>query len=209
MPLRNLRKLWSNSKQKTILEIENDCEKRADCGDAKKTSPQLPLLQVWPSQDSPEKIQSSSQHFVFNCEDLNNVHQNDSGIDSTQASPSPRPSQCYQSNDDLSPTPSNKSRQTSCLYLHPNHARLIKTCPPSDQIPVEETMDSIQICSGSSSTTSSMTSISGAIPKLSARHSDPWDRRRSSIMTIRFSMISSMAFSFHGDGDGCSGSLED
>lgn len=84
MPLRNLRKLWSNSKQKTILEIENDCEKRADCGDAKKTSPQLPLLQVWPSQDSPEKIQSSSQHFVFNCEDLNNVHQNDSGIDSTQ-----------------------------------------------------------------------------------------------------------------------------
>lgn len=53
-------------------------------------------------------------------------------------------------------------------------------------------MDSIQICSGSSSTTSSMTSISGAIPKLSARHSDPWDRRRSSIMTIRYSLLDAL-----------------
>lgn len=86
MPLRNLRKLWSNSKQKaTSSELDIDCERSGEnCADSRNVGPQLPLLQVWPSQDSPPKPETAGQHFIFNCEDVSSTLQNDSGIDSVQ-----------------------------------------------------------------------------------------------------------------------------
>ena len=86
MPLRNLRKLWGNSKQKAAsseLDIESE-KKMENCSDSKAAGAQLPLLQVWPSQDSPQKPETGGQHFIFNCEDVSNTLQNDSGIDSVQ-----------------------------------------------------------------------------------------------------------------------------
>lgn len=192
MPLTNLRKLWGSSKQKTTSEAESDYERTIERGaDSKPAGPQLPLLQVWPSQDSPEKMSSTGQHFIFHCEDISNIQQNDSGIDSVQASPSPRPNQCNRSADELSPTPSNKSRRTSYSFLHPNHARFIKTFSPNEQNLIEETTDCTNPGSGSSSTASSMASITGAVPHLGARHSDPWERRRSSVMT-RYSLFDAL-----------------
>lgn len=86
MPLRNLRKLWTNPKQKgTSSDLDIDCEKTSDsCGDSKNVGPQLPLLQVWPSQDSPRKPEKEGQHFIFSCDDVSSTMQNDSGIDSVQ-----------------------------------------------------------------------------------------------------------------------------
>lgn len=86
MPLRNLRKLWGTSKQKaSSTELDIDCEKKLEnCSDARAVGAQLPLLQVWPSQDSPHKPEAGGQHFIFNCEDVSSTLQNDSGIDSVQ-----------------------------------------------------------------------------------------------------------------------------
>lgn len=90
MPLTNLRKLWGSSKQKTTSEAESDYERTIERGaDSKPAGPQLPLLQVWPSQDSPEKMSSTGQHFIFHCEDISNIQQNDSGIDSVQVYKNP------------------------------------------------------------------------------------------------------------------------
>lgn len=88
MPLTNLRKLWGTSKQKATSEVESDCERTVErVADSKPAGPQLPLLQVWPSQDSPEKVPSTGQqHFMFHCDDISNIQQNDSGIDSVQVS---------------------------------------------------------------------------------------------------------------------------
>lgn len=107
-----------------------------------------------------------------------------------QASPSSRP--CTQSIDELSPTPSTKNRRTSCSFLHPDHARLIKALSPTEpSVPIDETTDYQNIGSGSSSTASSMTSISNVVPQR-GRLSDPWDRRRSSVMTARYSLFDAL-----------------
>lgn len=105
-----------------------------------------------------------------------------------QASPSSRP---CQSIDELSPTPSTKNRRTSCSFLHPDHARLIKALSPSEPVPIDESADYPNMGSGSSSTASSMTSISNAVPQR-GRLSDPWDRRRSSVMTARYSLFDAL-----------------
>lgn len=220
MPLRDLRKLWSSSRQKAASEnvdaeaTASSLHENTDVVRSGKVVQQcsLPLLQVWPSQESPKTEDDSApqQRFIFNCEDHSASQQNDSGIDSVQASPSPRPSQCFQqTGDELSPTPSMKSRRASSAFLHPNHARLIRPRSSSEQVAVTTALVSTSMedddnnsnSGGESSTNSSMNSIAGGAAaaatsshgNLSSRHSDPWDsRRRSSAITARYSMLDAL-----------------
>ncbi|XP_037031007.1 uncharacterized protein LOC119070673 [Bradysia coprophila] len=198
----------------------------------------LPLLQVWPSQDSP-RGEADGQSFIFPI--LPDDHRNDitvdrrnslyidpqqtgdSGIDSIQASPSPNAfvsiagvssginiSPCA-SPPNESPTPSlTKPRRLSSALLHPDHARLLALRQQQvspDQTSIEDTTEfngsgacGIQICTASSSTTSSLTSIAAA-SITQQRLSDPWlqtdridnnNRRRSSTMTARYSLFDAL-----------------
>lgn len=111
----------------------------------------LPLLQVWPSQDSP-RGEADGQSFVFPVftDEQNRIDSRrrsslfcdtpiqagDSGIDSVQASPSPNALPCPPGSGRPSPsttptsaagspTPSiGKNRRPSSALLHPDHARL-------------------------------------------------------------------------------------
>ncbi|CAO1379117.1 unnamed protein product [Diamesa serratosioi] len=114
----------------------------------------LPLLQIWPSQDSP-RGEGDGQSFIFSGPRNDTTfieqsrrrtslileHSGDSGIDSIQASPSPmalsaQPPSLVTSSNNLkqssiainilpqSPTPSDKQRHQRKL-LHPDHARLL------------------------------------------------------------------------------------
>ncbi|XP_055313698.1 uncharacterized protein LOC129574986 [Sitodiplosis mosellana] len=192
----------------------------------------LPLLQVWPSQDSP-RGQADGQSFVFGSyvdesgESNENerrdssfsdqIHGRDSGIDSSQASPSPN-TVTYLPNG--SPTPSlnngSKQRRPSSALLHPDHARLLP--PPSrgqispDQSSTEDLTEylsnaslkhrgelSQQFYLASPSITSSTTSIAASSSK-SHRFCDTWlqqekdpdYRRRSSTMTNRYSLFDAL-----------------
>lgn len=111
------------------------------------------------------------------------IHGRDSGIDSSQASPSPNTVTYLPSG---SPTPSlnngNKQRRPSSALLHPDHARLlplpIRSQTSPDQSSTEDLTEYIsnsslknrtesnqQFYLASPSTTSSMTSIAGSSGK--------------------------------------------
>ncbi|KAJ8961119.1 hypothetical protein NQ318_008796 [Aromia moschata] len=135
----------------------------------------LPLLQVWPSSDSP-RGEADGQSFVFpacaedatsqNSTCLDSNHHNDSGIESTQISPLPSTAGGSTS-PAQSPTPS--LRRPSSALLHPDHARLFRLYPVSSPVhsSTEDVSDSQvnsnQAASASSSTTSSLTSVAAAV----------------------------------------------
>ncbi|KAK4879692.1 hypothetical protein RN001_007838 [Aquatica leii] len=161
----------------------------------------LPLLQVWPSSDSP-RGEADGQSFIFpycsddavsqysNCE----TNHHDSGIDSTQISPSPFA--CGSTVSPLpSPTPSLR-RPSSASLLHPNHARIPRFHPLSspEQTSVEdvsETQNGLAV--SASSSTSSLASVAAAVVNVNSRASDSSDsRRRSSILTARYSLFDAL-----------------
>ncbi|XP_069698184.1 uncharacterized protein [Periplaneta americana] len=173
----------------------------------------LPLLQVWPSQDSP-RGEADGQSFVFPTEDgaaASGEHglQHDSGIDSVQVSPSPGAIQCAvvvqpPPIPTSSPSPTaGAARRPSSALLHPDHARLLRAPSSPDQASMED-MNEFPVvatsgftASCSSSTTSSMTSVAAAVASIGSRTSDPWlqqdrDRRRSSTMTARYSLLDAL-----------------
>ncbi|XP_063239768.1 uncharacterized protein LOC134540781 [Bacillus rossius redtenbacheri] len=168
MPLRDLglRRLWGAARKSgssdSRTEDDSDAEQRA-------AACSLPLLQVWPSQDSP-RGEGDGQCFVFHAEEGGGP-QHDSGIESVQVSPSPGATHCTAP----SPSPPLASRRASSSLLHPDHARLPRL-PPSPEHAVPEDAPSC-----SSSTTSSMTSVAMAL-----------DRRRSSAMTTRYSLLDAL-----------------
>uniref|UniRef100_A0A182IKI8 Uncharacterized protein n=1 Tax=Anopheles atroparvus TaxID=41427 RepID=A0A182IKI8_ANOAO len=201
----------------------------------------LPLLQVWPSQDSP-RGEADGQSFVFpiiaddqqsssngrrNSLFVDQLQAGDSGIDSVQASPSPIAMPCHPlvvsnaispsaSPTAGSPTPSvdRAARRPSTSLLHPDHARIFALRAPSspDQTSLEDNTEfnggattSNHLCTASSSTTSSLTSIAVAtLGHHPQRSSDPWlrperdkenpelDQRRASTMTARLSLFDAL-----------------
>lgn len=84
MPLRDLRRLWSSRHQST-LPSDSGGEESGGAQEPGSKAPlcSLPLLQVWPSQDSP-RGEADGQSFVFSGGEEAAVPQNDSGIDSIQ-----------------------------------------------------------------------------------------------------------------------------
>lgn len=149
-------------------------------------------------KDSP-RGEADGQSFVFGsyvdeCVETNEnerrdssfsdqIHGRDSGIDSSQASPSPNTVAYLPSG---SPTPSlsngNKQRRPSSALLHPDHARLlpqqIRSQTSPDQSSTEDLTEFLpnvslknrnelnqQFYLASPSTTSSMTSIAGSSSK--------------------------------------------
>jgi hypothetical protein len=161
----------------------------------------IPSIQVWPSADSP-RGEADGQSFIFpvcaedatsqhsTCFEIN--HHNDSGIESTQVSPSPVP--CASSSPIHSPTPS--IRRPSSALLHPDHARLLRLYPVSspEQTSMEDVSDSNNhVISPSSSTTSSLTSVAAAVSAACGSRTDSADsRRRSSTMTARYSLFDAL-----------------
>ncbi|KAL9702346.1 hypothetical protein quinque_005864 [Culex quinquefasciatus] len=219
----------------------------------------LPLLQVWPSQDSP-RGEADGQSFVFplapddthlgglhhtsslyhpaiasgsgsgdlrrNSLFVDQLQAGDSGIDSVQASPSPVAMPCHPmvvsnaispsaSPTVGSPTPSvdRNNRRPSTSLLHPDHARLFALRQPTspDQSSLEDNTEfngavgNHGLCTASSSTTSSLTSVAVAtLGHHPQRSSDPWlrperdkdhldlDQRRASTMTARLSLFDAL-----------------
>lgn len=85
MPLRDLRRIWSARKQSTVPADSGGLEGGGTDTDTENKAPlcSLPLLQVWPSQDSP-RGEADGQSFVFPSEGSGIPAQHDSGIDSVQ-----------------------------------------------------------------------------------------------------------------------------
>ncbi|XP_054284417.1 uncharacterized protein LOC129001217 isoform X2 [Macrosteles quadrilineatus] len=186
MPLRDLRRLWGTRKQSAVPSDSGGEE--GGGAEVRGHLCALPLLQVWPSQDSP-RGEADGQSFVFPADEAT-AHQNDSGIESVQASPSPGV-QCERQVAPASPSPSvsaSVSGRRSSTLLHPDHARLLIRRPSTPE-PQEEPQSP-----SSPSTASSMTSVAGAaVASLASRHSDPWDRRRrSSTVTARYSLLDAL-----------------
>ncbi|XP_021708574.1 uncharacterized protein LOC5578903 [Aedes aegypti] len=218
----------------------------------------LPLLQVWPSQDSPRGeadgqsfvfplavddqggsstvyLQTSLQHAAIpsssssgdlrrNSLFVDQLQAGDSGIDSVQASPSPVAMPCHPlvvsnaispsaSPTVGSPTPSmDRNRRPSTSLLHPDHARILalRQLTSPDQTSLEDNTEfngvaGNHLCTASSSTTSSLTSVAVAtLGQHPQRSSDPWlrperdkdhlelDQRRASTMTARLSLFDAL-----------------
>ena len=126
-----------------------------------------------------------------------------------QVSPSPGPIHCA-AVVQPSPIPTSSpsptaggTRRPSTALLHPDHARLLRPPSSPDQISVEDVNEFPMVAttgvtaSCSSSTTSSMTSVAAAVASMGYRTSDPWlqqdrDRRRSSTMTARYSLLDAL-----------------
>ncbi|XP_031640106.1 uncharacterized protein LOC116352038 isoform X2 [Contarinia nasturtii] len=184
----------------------------------------LPLLTIWPSQDSPNNVrgEADGQSYVFGSyvdESIENERRDssfsdhmhrDSGIDSSQASPSPN-TVTYPRSPSGSPTPSlnngNKPRRPSSALLHPDHARLLPILSRSPNSPDQSSTEDLteyraelnqQFYLASPSITSSTTSIAGS--SKSHRYCDAWlqqekdpnQRRRSSTMTNRYSLFDAL-----------------
>lgn len=85
MPLRDLRRLWGSRQQSAVPSDSGGEESGGGGQDTEAKGPtlcSLPLLQVWPSQDSP-RGEADGQSFVFPGEE-STAPQNDSGIESVQ-----------------------------------------------------------------------------------------------------------------------------
>ncbi|XP_014256652.1 uncharacterized protein LOC106670649 [Cimex lectularius] len=178
MSLRELRRLWGQRKQSCV-----PCDPGGGQEQSQEPKPSLPLLQVWPSQDSPQG-DADGQYFLFPQPDdpssSSSAH-HDSGIDSVQASP------CG-----VTTSPGLTVTSPSAL-LHPNHARLLRRpSSPEQSTSVDE--PDVGPASASSSTASSLTSVAAAAAAVSAVSRDNWerDRRRSSTMTARYSLLDAL-----------------
>ncbi|KAG5681508.1 hypothetical protein PVAND_010934 [Polypedilum vanderplanki] len=241
-----LKKIWRAPKQSTNessesggensskRELKNSLQPPSSGNSNSKTNVaacSLPLLQIWPSQDSP-RGEADGQSFVFSVmsdditkqqndttfieqsssllstsvgicrrSSLSVEHGQDSGIESVQASPSP----IAQSNQPIivtnssalkqpqssssSPTPSDKQPQQRLRkLLHPDHARIIRPPTSPDNTSIEDMNEFVgnnngNLCTASSSTTSSQTSIAAIASNLGNSHfkrlSDPWLHRQS------------------------------
>ncbi|CAG9803425.1 unnamed protein product [Chironomus riparius] len=191
---------------------------------SQKVACSLPLLQIWPSQDSP-RGEADGSSFVFSvisddtikkhnddttfiespstslavniCRraSLTVEHGQDSGIESVQASPSPINAQSnqpiivtsssslkQQQTSNSSPTPSDKQlQQKQRKLLHPDHARIQRppTSPDNTSIEDMNEFSNGNLCTASSSTTSSQTSIAAIGSNHFKRLSDPWLHRQS------------------------------
>ncbi|KAB0804078.1 hypothetical protein PPYR_01048 [Photinus pyralis] len=157
---------------------------------------------VWPSADSP-RGEADGQSFVFPDYAEDNISQNstfeinnhnDSGIDSTQISPSPFA--CGSTVSPLpSPTPSLR-RPSSATLLHPDHARILRLHPLSspEQTSIEDVSEAQNgPAISASSSTSSLASVAAAVAYVGSRTSDSSDsRRRSSILTARYSLFDAL-----------------
>ncbi|KAL1513484.1 hypothetical protein ABEB36_002890 [Hypothenemus hampei] len=197
-----LKRLWSTVKNSNSSSSQGDHESPPDDG---KSQPNcsLPLLQVWPSSDSP-RGEADGQSFVFPeytddntsqhsiC--LDTIHHTDSGIESSQVSPLPQPAPLSPI---TSPTPS--IRRPSTSLLHPNHARLFRlyNVSSSEHTSMEDISEpqNNHITSLSSSTTSSLTSVaavSGAVICNSMASHSTDSRRRSSTITGRYSLFDAL-----------------
>ncbi|KAK9509998.1 hypothetical protein O3M35_004877 [Rhynocoris fuscipes] len=191
MSLKELRRLWGQRKQSAV-----PCDpggQDPEC--AGEPKPSLPLLQVWPSQDSP-RGEADGQSFVFLPNDeqhsASSSAHHDSGIDSVQASPSP----CGGGS-----TSGGLVVTSPSALLHPDHARLLRR-PSSPEQSLSndepEIVGGMIVPSASSSTASSLTSIAAAaVTAMGARTSDPWerDRRRSSTVNSscrRYSLLDAL-----------------
>ncbi|XP_065164213.1 uncharacterized protein [Atheta coriaria] len=210
-----LKRFWTAVRSSNSSSASSQCESGGVDGspleEVRKPVPNcsLPLLQVWPSSDSP-RGEADGQSFVFpvcaedancviSCFEANNHH--DSGIESTQVSPSPVPCHSminHTSSPLTSPTPSlRRDRRPSSSLLHPDHARIFRSYTSSspEQTSIED-MTELQnghVGSPSSSTTSSLTSVAAAVAAIGQRASDPCDnRRRSSTMTARYSLFDAL-----------------
>ncbi|KAF5300266.1 hypothetical protein FQA39_LY11123 [Lamprigera yunnana] len=196
-----LKRFWSVVKSTTTSHCEQGYD-GSSIEEVKSTPNTLPLLQVWPSSDSP-RGEADGQSFVFPycSDDAASQHSNyeanlhDSGIDSTQISPSPFA--CGSTASPLpSPTPSLR-RPSSASLLHPNHAMRIQRLHPlssPEQTSIEdvsETQNGLAI--SASSSTSSLASVAAAVVHKGSRASDSTDsRRRSSILTARYSLFDAL-----------------
>ncbi|XP_028137379.1 uncharacterized protein LOC114331887 [Diabrotica virgifera virgifera] len=204
-----LKRFWSAVKSSNSSS-GSQCEPCPEDSPNEETKPphcSLPLLQVWPSSDSP-RGEADGQSFVFpvcaedatsqNSTCMDNILHNDSGIDSDQVSP--LPSTAGTSTTPLqSPTPS--LRRPSSSLLHPDHARLLRLYPiispphsSTEDLSEINTNGGNPVVSPSSSTTSSLTSIAAAVAANNiSRASDSSDsRRRSSTMTARYSIFDAL-----------------
>ncbi|CAH1130997.1 unnamed protein product [Ceutorhynchus assimilis] len=198
-----LKRFWSAVKTSNSSSSQGDHDSPPE--DAKRgPNCSLPLLQVWPSSDSP-RGEADGQSFVFpefaddnvsqhsTC--LDAIHHTDSGIESTQVSPLPPP---IPTSPIASPTPS--LRRPSTSLLHPDHARLFRLYNISspEQTSMEDISEPQQILNNhqaslSSSTTSSLTSIAAGVMQCNSLASNSSDsRRRSSSMTARYSLFDAL-----------------
>lgn len=226
-----LKKIWRSPRPSGISSDsggESSSRRESKCSltlqpmpnNSSKPACSLPLLQIWPSQDSP-RSEPDGQSFIFSVltEDtvrqtdtttfiehppsspsspfrrhsLNVEHGGDSGIESVQASPSPiaqqsnhpiivTSSSTLKQSSNNSPTPSERhlQQQRFSRLLHPDHARIIRPPTSPDNTSLEDNDFNGNMCTASSSTTSSLTSIA-AIGGASnfKRLSDPWLHRQS------------------------------
>ncbi|XP_045470177.1 uncharacterized protein LOC123677599 [Harmonia axyridis] len=203
-----LKRIWSavrSSNSSSSSTCDHDANETPLEGAKVAPNCSLPLLQVWPSSDSP-RGEADGQSFVFpvcaedatsptsTCGEIN--HHNDSGIESIQASPLPA---CTSTTPVPSPTPS--IRRPSTSLLHPDHARFLRLHPlvSPEHTSTEDISDGHNHLSPSSSTNSSLNSVAAAantaaVHMTGARHSDPLDfgRRRSSTMTARYSLFDAL-----------------
>ncbi|XP_050300534.1 uncharacterized protein LOC126739056 isoform X1 [Anthonomus grandis grandis] len=196
-----IKRFWSAVKNSNSSSSQGDHDSPPE--DSKSAlNCSLPLLQVWPSSDSP-RGEADGQSFVFpECSDgdnisqhstcLDTIHHTDSGIESSQVSPLPPP---VATSPIPSPTPS--LRRPSTSLLHPDHARLFRLyqVPSPDQTSMEDVSDQQNnlATSLSSSTTSSLTSIAAGVITCNSIASNSSDsRRRSSSMTTRYSLFDAL-----------------
>ncbi|XP_066143313.1 uncharacterized protein [Euwallacea fornicatus] len=197
-----LKRFWSAVKTSNSSSSQGDHDSPHD--DAKPgPNCSLPLLQVWPSADSP-RGEADGQSFIFpECGDdtasphsvcIECIPHTDSGIESSQVSPLPPALP-------VSPvtSPTTSLRRPSTALLHPDHARLFRihqvmSPEHTSTEDISEQQQINQLASLSSSTTSSLTSIAAVghsgVMAGSSLSSD--NRRRSSTMTTRYSIFDAL-----------------
>lgn len=119
MSLKELRRLWGQRKQSAVPcdpgGLDPECP-----GEPK---PSLPLLQVWPSQDSP-RGEADGQSFVFLPNDehhsASSSGHHDSGIDSVQVGfPRSNRRSSFTVAVDLLTASSDLCSSTTCVTVHP------------------------------------------------------------------------------------------
>ncbi|XP_025831171.1 uncharacterized protein LOC108740022 isoform X2 [Agrilus planipennis] len=205
-----LKRLWSSVRSNNNnLDSQNERgQDEVSCEEGKPSTPHcsLPLLQVWPSSESP-RGEADGQSFIFpDCQDdvssgrstlCENSHLHDSGIDSNQVSPLPLI--CGSNSATASPTPS--FRRPSTGFLHPYHAKYPHLHPLSspEHTSVEDVCEATRgnngVSASTSSSASSLTSvaaaaISGVISRRTSDNCEP--ERRPSAITTRYSLFDAL-----------------
>uniref|UniRef100_A0A8D8QD92 Uncharacterized protein n=1 Tax=Cacopsylla melanoneura TaxID=428564 RepID=A0A8D8QD92_9HEMI len=173
---------------------ESDVEAQRSGSSRGPNNCSLPLLQVWPSQDSPSnKTEREVQSFLFEEDASSNSHtQHDSGIESVQVSPCPGPLQSVQLGERrCSTSHSPKERRASSSFLHPDHARFLRLqkCVSTEFNSMD---DETQVGGGLNNNGSMNSSSASSMASIAQRHTEAWERRRSSVMTARYSLLDAL-----------------